>query len=175
LRYESLVLLRSCLLAWGMLDLMSQIIHLSWEHYFVSVCLPWDWGCMHFVVFTSGLCVITTMPPSGTWSACLGWSLSWLGKLWQYGAIWSWHQWSVLLIIFYTRYIRVYLLEYMLYTKVNFIGDDDTHRKRKLCEVKRVPPRCRSRNMYRWGDLMMSLSILLLSVHIWTPMSQMRI
>jgi len=24
---------------------------------------------------------------------------------------------------FYTRYIRVYLLEYMLYTKVNFIGD----------------------------------------------------
>ena len=28
-----------------------------------------------------------------------------------------------LLIIVYTRYIRVYLLEYMLYTKGNFIGD----------------------------------------------------
>ena len=28
-----------------------------------------------------------------------------------------------LLIIFYTKYIRVYLLEYMLYTKGNFIGD----------------------------------------------------
>jgi hypothetical protein len=28
-----------------------------------------------------------------------------------------------LLIIFYTRYIRVYLPEYMLYTKGNFIGD----------------------------------------------------
>jgi hypothetical protein len=32
-------------------------------------------------------------------------------------------QWSVLHIIFYTRYIRVDLLEYMLYTEVNFIGD----------------------------------------------------
>ena len=28
-----------------------------------------------------------------------------------------------LLIDFYTRYIRVYLPEYMLYTKGNFIGD----------------------------------------------------
>jgi len=110
LSYESLVLLRICLLTWGMLDLMSQIIPVSWEHYFVLVCLLWDWGCAHFVVFT-------TAPPSGT---CLGWSLSWLGKLWQYGTAWS--------VVcsphfFYTRYIRVYLLEYMLYTKVNFIGD----------------------------------------------------
>ena len=56
LSYESLVLLRNCLLTWGMLDLMSQIVPMLWEHYFVLVCLPWSCG---------------NMVPHGQWSVLL--------------------------------------------------------------------------------------------------------
>jgi hypothetical protein len=102
LSYESLVLLRSCLLTWGMLDLMSQIIPMSWEHYFVLVC---TFCSLHYRTTIRNM---------------LGLKPFLIGKA---VAIWCRMVSGLFSSFFYTRYIRVYLLEYMLYTKVNFIGD----------------------------------------------------
>jgi len=43
------------------------------------------WGCARLVVFTSGLCAITAVPPN----ISTRWQLSDLERLWQYGAAWS--------------------------------------------------------------------------------------
>ena len=109
--YESLVLTKESSLIWGA-GSHKQIDWVSWECYFVLACLPWDQGCAHFVVFSDYYrATIRNMIRHAAfpdWESC--------GNIQGLESLF-------LLIIFYTKYIRVYLLEYMLYTKGNFIGD----------------------------------------------------